>query len=54
MRISVIGTSGAGKTTFARRLAEAVGAPYVELDAINWQRRVRAELSYRSSRPPPG
>ncbi len=37
MRISVIGTSGAGKTTFARRLAEAVGAPYVELDAINWQ-----------------
>lgn len=37
MRISVIGTSGAGKSTFARRLAEAIGAPYVELDAINWQ-----------------
>ena len=37
MRISVIGTSGAGKSTFARRLAHAVGSPCVELDAINWQ-----------------
>src|SRR5262249_52432024 len=37
MRIAVLGTSGSGKTTFARRLAGAVGAPHVELDAINWQ-----------------
>ncbi len=37
MRIMVIGTSGAGKSTFARRVAEAVGAPHIELDAINWQ-----------------
>jgi adenylate kinase family enzyme len=37
MRILVVGTSGSGKTTFARRLAAATGAPHIELDAINWQ-----------------
>ncbi len=37
MRISVLGTSGCGKSTFARRLAEEIGAPHIELDAINWQ-----------------
>jgi len=37
MRISVQGTSGAGKTTMARRLAARLGVPHVELDAINWQ-----------------
>jgi len=36
MRIAVIGTSGAGKTTFSRRLAAALSAPHIELDAINW------------------
>ena len=36
MRIAVIGTSGAGKTTFSRRLAGVLGAPHIELDAINW------------------
>jgi adenylate kinase family enzyme len=38
MRISVQGTSGAGKTTLARRLAGRLGVPHIELDAINWQR----------------
>jgi adenylate kinase family enzyme len=33
-RISVVGTSGAGKTTFARDLAARLGVSHVELDAI--------------------
>ncbi len=37
MRIAVVGTSGAGKTTLGRGLAAALGIPFVELDAINWQ-----------------
>ncbi|MBN1657965.1 MAG: adenylate kinase [Anaerolineae bacterium] len=35
-RIAVIGTSGSGKTTFARRAAERLGIHHVELDAIFW------------------
>lgn len=35
-RISVIGTSGSGKTTFAQRLAQRLGVPHVELDSIHW------------------
>ena len=37
MRIVVIGTSGAGKTTSARRIAGELGLPHIELDAINSQ-----------------
>jgi len=37
MRVSVVGTSGSGKTTFAGALAEALGARHIDLDAINWQ-----------------
>ncbi|MDE2879241.1 AAA family ATPase [Candidatus Palauibacter soopunensis] len=35
-RIQVMGNSGSGKSTLAARLAEALGAPFVELDALNW------------------
>jgi hypothetical protein len=37
MRIVVVGTSGAGKTTLARRIAARLNLPHIELDAINWQ-----------------
>lgn len=37
MRIAVVGTSGAGKTTPAHRIASRLGLPHIELDAINWQ-----------------
>src|SRR5438067_7196770 len=33
-RIAVIGTTGSGKTAFARRIAAAIGAPHIELDAL--------------------
>ncbi len=35
-RIAVIGTSCAGKTSLASRLAEILGSKHVELDAIYW------------------
>ena len=36
-RIHVIGNSTSGKSTLAARLAKALDATFVELDAINWQ-----------------
>jgi adenylate kinase family enzyme len=36
-RVVVIGTSCAGKTTFARSLARVLGFPHIELDALHWQ-----------------
>jgi adenylate kinase family enzyme len=37
VRVAIIGSSGAGKSTLARSLGEALGAPVIELDALNWQ-----------------
>ena len=37
IRIVVVGTSGAGKTTLARRIAALLELSHIELDAINWQ-----------------
>jgi adenylate kinase family enzyme len=41
MRVSVVGNSGAGKTTIGRQLAAALGVPFLELDSIfhlpGWQ-----------------
>jgi adenylate kinase family enzyme len=36
-RISVIGTSGSGKTTFAGKLSEVLRIPHVELDSLKWE-----------------
>jgi adenylate kinase family enzyme len=58
-RVSVVGTSSTGKTTFARRLAATLGVPAIELDALhfgpNWtevpadefERRLRAAIEGR-------
>jgi adenylate kinase family enzyme len=35
-RIVVIGTSGSGKTTFSRELAQILGRTHIELDALHW------------------
>lgn len=37
-RILVIGCSGAGKSTFSRRLSKATGIEVIHLDKIYWQR----------------
>ncbi len=36
-RISVIGTTGSGKTTIAQELSHRLDIPHIELDALNWQ-----------------
>jgi adenylate kinase family enzyme len=36
-RISVVGASGSGKSCLARVLAEQLGLPLVELDALRWE-----------------
>jgi adenylate kinase family enzyme len=36
-RISVVGTSGSGKTTFAGKLSKILGIPHVELDSLSWE-----------------
>ena len=37
-RIVIVGPAASGKTTFARQLAERLGLPNIELDAVRWGR----------------
>jgi len=36
-RISVVGTIGSGKTTFALKTSQLLSVPHVELDALHWE-----------------
>jgi adenylate kinase family enzyme len=36
-RVIIVGSSNAGKTTFGARLAERIGAPFIELDGLHWE-----------------
>ena len=51
MRFVVVGTTGAGKSTFARKLASIIGGDHVELDALHWDAdwtpRTRSEFEAR-------
>lgn len=37
LRISVVGTLGSGKTTFARKISKILNVAHVELDALHWE-----------------
>ena len=37
MKVNVVGTSGSGKSTFARRLSQAMSVPYIEMDTLYWR-----------------
>ena len=37
MRINVVGTSGCGKSTVSKRIAERLNVPYIQLDELYWK-----------------
>lgn len=52
-RVLIAGTSGSGKTTLAERVAEALGVPHVEMDALyhgpNWTPRESFQADVESA-----
>jgi len=53
-RVNVVGLSGSGKSTIARRLGDALQVPYLEMDRLfhgpNWTEPNEAEFRERISR----
>lgn len=51
-RVLIAGASGAGKTTLAARVAEVIGAPHIEIDALHhgpaWTPRPTFEAEVRA------
>ena len=43
MNINVVGTSGVGKSTLARRLAQILSVPYIEMDRLYWRAEWQGE-----------
>jgi len=37
MRINIVGTSGSGKSTFGKSIAQKLNAPYIQLDELHWK-----------------
>lgn len=37
VKINIIGTSGSGKSTFGRQIAEVLAIPYIEMDRLYWR-----------------
>ena len=37
MKINIVGISGSGKSTFAKKIADKLHHPYIELDSIYWR-----------------
>ena len=37
MRINVVGTSGSGKSTVGKHIAEKLNIPYIQLDQLHWK-----------------
>lgn len=46
-RINVVGTSGSGKSTFARKVAEKIRSPYIEMDKIFWEPNWKEKEDHR-------
>jgi adenylate kinase family enzyme len=50
-KVNVIGTTGSGKSTFSKRLAKKINAPYIQMDQIfwkqNWQESQDSEFFQR-------
>jgi adenylate kinase family enzyme len=36
-RVAIVGTTSSGKSTLAQKLAEKIGADFIELDALHWE-----------------
>jgi adenylate kinase family enzyme len=61
-RILIFGPTGSGKSTIGRRIAEGLGLPFLDLDAIHWlpnwtpkpQERFQADVRATLDRHPDG